>query len=145
MAKTYSTTRRVEFRETDAAGICHFSSFFAYMEEAEHALLRHIGLSVVMQEEGRVISWPRVSAACEYTTAAVFEDVLGIEVSITRLGNKSVTYQFKFSKGEEVVATGTMSSVCCVIRTGSAPEAIQIPHMLGRLLEPYVEPDDGDE
>lgn len=38
--------RRVEFCETDAAGICHFSSFFVFMEQAEHALFRHLGWSV---------------------------------------------------------------------------------------------------
>ena len=146
MARTYSDKRRVEFRETDAAGICHFSSFFGYMEEAEHALLRDIGLSVVMQDEGRTISWPRVNASCEYTSAALFEDVLGVEVSISRLGKKSVSYQFNFAKGETVVATGMMTSVCCIMHTGAAPEAIQIPHSIGKLLEPYVEvPDEEDE
>ena len=32
--------RRVQFYETDAAGIVHFSWFFRYLEEAEHALWR---------------------------------------------------------------------------------------------------------
>ena len=27
----FTTTRRVEFRDTDAAGIMHFSVFFLYM------------------------------------------------------------------------------------------------------------------
>ncbi|MFT5522238.1 MAG: acyl-CoA thioester hydrolase [Pirellulaceae bacterium] len=139
MARSYSAMRRVEFRETDAAGICHFSSFFGYMEEAEHALLRDIGLSVVMQDEGRTISWPRVNASCDYIGAALFEDVLQVEVGISRLGQKSVTYQFKFSKDNKVVANGTMTSVCCIMHTGDAPEAIQIPHSIGQLLEPYVE------
>ena len=35
--------RRVLFYETDAAGIVHFSWFFRYMEEAEHALWREAG------------------------------------------------------------------------------------------------------
>jgi acyl-CoA thioesterase FadM len=38
--------RRVEFAETDMAGIAHFSSFIIYMEQAEHALLRSLGTSV---------------------------------------------------------------------------------------------------
>ena len=29
--KEFTTTRRVEFRDTDAAGIMHFSVFFLYM------------------------------------------------------------------------------------------------------------------
>ena len=37
----------VEFAETDAAGIVHFSVFFRYMEEAEHAVWRQAGLDIV--------------------------------------------------------------------------------------------------
>ena len=40
------STRRVEFADTDAAGIAHFSAFFAWMEETEHEFLRSRGLSV---------------------------------------------------------------------------------------------------
>src|SRR4051794_1938674 len=57
MAFQYS--RRVAFAETDLAGIVHFSTFFRYMEEAEHALWRAAGLPVfqTMNNAG----WPRVS------------------------------------------------------------------------------------
>src|SRR5688572_30626127 len=48
---TYKTSRRIEFRDTDAAGIAHFSVFFTFMEEAEHEFLRHVGLSVHVQHE----------------------------------------------------------------------------------------------
>ena len=46
MSQVFKTERRVEFRDTDAAGIVHFSVFFAYMEQAEHEFLRSLGLSV---------------------------------------------------------------------------------------------------
>jgi acyl-CoA thioester hydrolase len=44
--KGFHWRRRVEFAETDMAGIAHFSSFIIYMEQAEHALLRSLGTSV---------------------------------------------------------------------------------------------------
>ena len=47
MGQVFKTQRRVEFRDTDTAGIVHFSNFFAYMEQAEHALLRSIDLGVI--------------------------------------------------------------------------------------------------
>jgi len=57
----YRLRRRVQFYETDAAGIVHFSWFFRYMEEAEHALWREAGLSIapVVADVG----WPRVAAS----------------------------------------------------------------------------------
>ena len=52
MGKVFKTRRRVEFRDTDMAGIVHFSVFFAYMEQAEHELLRSLGLGVGPKRRG---------------------------------------------------------------------------------------------
>ena len=46
MPSEFRLRRRVQFYETDAAGMVHFSWFFRYMEEAEHALWREAGLSI---------------------------------------------------------------------------------------------------
>ncbi len=94
MTQHYKTTRRVEFRDTDAAGMVHFSVFFVYLEEAEHELLRHLGLSVMLVDESGPISFPRVAARCDYQRSAKFEDVLDVEAAIVRLGKKSVTFEF---------------------------------------------------
>ncbi len=49
----FRTTRRVEFRDTDMAGIMHFSAFFTTLESVEHEFLRSLGLSVVMERRFR--------------------------------------------------------------------------------------------
>ena len=46
MSFEFRLKRRVQFYETDAAGIVHFSTYFRYMEEAEHALWRDAGMSI---------------------------------------------------------------------------------------------------
>ena len=130
MADVFRTTRRVEFRETDAAGIAHFTSFFAYMEEAEHALLRQLGTSVVALTEQGKISWPRVSASCDYTSPVRFEDDLNIEVRVDHLGKKSVTYAFWFFHQRNEVAKGQLTSVCCHLPPEKAMQAIDIPPTL---------------
>src|SRR5205809_824976 len=104
MAVAFNTQRRVEFCETDAAGIVHFSSFFTYMEQAEHELLRQCGTSVIVEQGGEKLSWPRVSVECEYTSAVKFEDVLEIATTIERIGRSSVTYAFRFTHGDRDVA-----------------------------------------
>src|SRR4029077_17247674 len=80
MTEPFRTTRRVEFRDTDAAGIVHFSAFFYYMESVEHEFLRQLGLSVLSNDETSPISWPRVSATCDFQSAVRFEDVLDISL-----------------------------------------------------------------
>src|SRR5436190_21238695 len=106
MSTAFLTSRRVEFSDTDAAGLMHFVAFFRMMEQAEHDLLRSVGLSVVMHDADGQISWPRVSARCDFQVAARFEDLLDIEVRIMRLGERSVTYAHRFLRDDAVIASG---------------------------------------
>ena len=103
MGQVFKTQRRVEFRDTDTAGIVHFSNFFAYMEQAEHALLRSIDLGVICEIDGQTISWPRVNAQCNYRNAIKFEEIIDIHVSVTKIGTKSLTYGFKFFRDQTPV------------------------------------------
>ncbi|MBX7168499.1 MAG: acyl-CoA thioesterase [Pirellulales bacterium] len=135
MSEVYSTQRRVEWHDTDAAGIAHFTAFFRYMEEAEHELLRSRGLSVLMRDDlGQQLSWPRVAVHCDYTGSVKFEDLLDIEVQIARLGTKSVTYDFRFRHGAREVARGTITAVCCRITETGGIEAIAISADIARRL-----------
>lgn len=120
-------SRRVEFRDTDAAGIMHFSTYFTYMEEAEHELFRRLGTTVMQKvNEETTISWPRVAAECQYRGSARFEDEIQIQVSVVRLGTSSVTFGFQFSVDDERIASGTMTTVCCRFAKGQPPKSIPI-------------------
>src|SRR5450432_3308759 len=98
MPVVYRTQRRVEFSDTDMAGIVHFAQFFLWMEHVEQEFLRSIGLSVSLTWEGERIGFPRVSAGCDYLSPVTFEDVMDVELSIVKIGTKSISYQFDFSK-----------------------------------------------
>ncbi|MDC0574649.1 acyl-CoA thioesterase [Pirellulaceae bacterium] len=139
MAETFKTTKRVEFRDTDAAGLMHFSTYFTYMEEAEHELLRSLGTSVIVANKGHSLSWPRVAATAQYTAPVRFEDELLIEISISRLGTSSVTYQHAFSVAGKPVASGSITTVCCKITSSQAPTAQEIPAELRTQLESYLQ------
>jgi acyl-CoA thioester hydrolase len=123
----FRITRRVEFVDTDMAGIVHFSNFFRYMESAEVEFLRQRGLSVKMEWEGEKLGFPRVSASCDYVRPAYFQDLLDVVVTVERVGQKSVTYSFEFSRMGEVLARGKVTSVCCRIADGNQLEAVEIP------------------
>jgi YbgC/YbaW family acyl-CoA thioester hydrolase len=135
----FRTSRRIEFADTDMAGIVHFGNFFRFMEAAEVEFLRSRGLSVMMHWEGRPISFPRVAASCDYLRPIRFEDVVDIAVSLHRLGRKSVTYAFEFFHGEELVARGQLSSVCCLVSAGRQIESVEIPASVRQRLEPSEE------
>lgn len=138
MPQTYKTTRRVEFRDTDAAGMVHFSMFFVYMEQAEHEMLRHYGFSVMLEDEAGALSFPRVAARCDYQRSVKFEDVLDIEVEIVRLGKKSITFEFNFSHAGRPVASGQTTTVCCRFEADGTPKSVPIPDWMIEKLAPAV-------
>jgi acyl-CoA thioester hydrolase len=138
MATAFVTTRRVEFSDTDAAGIIHFVAFFRMMEQAEHDLLRSVGLSVISHDGEGVLSWPRIAAKCEFRSAARFEDVLQIEVRITRLGTTSVTFAHRITHGDREIASGEITTVCCRMHAGAPPQSMPIPATIVEKLRPFA-------
>ncbi|MBI1249246.1 acyl-CoA thioesterase [bacterium] len=140
MSQTFQTTRRVEFRDTDAAGIVHFSAFLVYMEQIEHEFLRSLGLSVHHPLEELAMSWPRVSVHCDFKGPARFEEILDVTLSIARLGSRSVTYQFLFERDGTQLALGQITAVCCRVQPGQPPKSMDIPEWFKEKLLPFVDP-----
>ena len=131
----FRTQRIVEFSDTDMAGIVHFAKFFQYMEAAEHAFLRSLGFSVVMEWEGVRIGAPRVAASCDYLRPVRFEDVIDIAVSVKKLGRSSVTYRFEFFKDTVEIARGEITAVFCRMQPGEGMKAMEIPPAIRAKLE----------
>ncbi len=135
MSAAFRTTRRVEFADTDMAGIAHFANFFRWMESAEVAFLRSRGVSVVLPWEGEQLSFPRVAASCDYLKPVRFDDLLDVTVAVQRLGTKSITYAFEFFKDGEAVARGQVTCVCCVVGGGQPMRGREIPASFRDILE----------
>jgi 4-hydroxybenzoyl-CoA thioesterase/acyl-CoA thioester hydrolase len=146
MSKIFYYPRRVEFCETDAARIVHFSSMLQYAEQAEHALLRSLGTTVFASPGERgssSISWPRVRVECDFHGAAHFEDELTVAVRVARLGTKSVTYAFRVSRATTAIASIVFTNVCCRVDDSAKMESIEIPTELRSRLVEYQAADFG--
>lgn len=118
------------------------------MEAAEHAMLRSLGIPVLPKTETQLpdgsalppVTWPRIAANCRYCAAARFEDLLRIEVRVTKIGNSSVEYQCRFLRAEELIAEGTLAAVCCYLShesehgVGSQLTKTTIPETIRKLL-----------
>ncbi len=130
MASEYRTTRRIEWADTDTAGIIHFSRYFCFMEEVEHEFLRSLGLSCIMERDGQRITWPRVNATCDFIRPVRFEDVVDVHLSVKRKGTKSITFEFVFSHNGVEVARGHVTTACCRIENDKLV-SIPIPEFVG--------------
>ena len=89
-------TRRVQFAETDLAGVMYFANYFRMMEEVEHAFFRSIGTSVCITDQGRQLGWPRVKVSCEYFAPLRFEDEVELRLKIIDVSKRSLTHQVEF-------------------------------------------------
>jgi acyl-CoA thioester hydrolase len=125
-------TRRVEFSDTDMAGIMHFSNFFRFMETAEHAFFRSLGHSVVLSGSGLKLCLPRGHAECDYLAPLRFEDEVLIHLLVQKKGNRSLTYQFRFARlnGRQEVARGQLTVVCAARRKDGSFKAVPLPKLI---------------
>lgn len=129
MAYEYTIIREVEFCDTDMAGIMHFSNFFRFMEAAEHAFFRSLGLSIhTISPEP--LGWPRVHADCDFRFPLRFEDSVEVRLLVREKREKSIVYTFIFRKlneqPEREVARGTLA-VACVKRDNATGRLIGVP------------------
>jgi YbgC/YbaW family acyl-CoA thioester hydrolase len=135
MPPQFTTTRRVEFGDTDMAGIMHFSNFFRFMEVAETDFLQSHGLSVSWTDGEERLGFPRVSANCEYLKPVRFGDILQITITVEMVGRKSVRYRYDFSRGEDIIAVGRITAVLCRKTRNGEMESIVIPDTFRQLLD----------
>lgn len=135
----FRTTRRVEFGDTDMAGIVHFANFFRYMEAAEHAFFRSLGYSVVTTQFAPPLGWPRVHASCDYLHPLRFEDEFEIHLRVREKRSKALTYEFLFLKPAspepQLVARGRITAVCVTRDPQGQMHASHIPHSLADLIQ----------
>ncbi len=139
MPYEFKAVRRVEFSETDMAGIVHYSNFFRYMETAEHGFFRSLGFSIMMDRFDPPVGWPRVHAECDYSQPLRFEDEVEIHILVTEKKMKSVSYLLKFRKLNASppveVARGKLTVVCVTHDKEGRMKAAAIPKTIAEKIE----------
>ena len=121
----FRLARRVQFYETDTAGLVHFSVFFRYMEEAEHAMWRAAGLSLA--PPGAPIGFPRVATSFEFFKPLRFEDEFEVYLRISDKSRRSLSYSVTIEKDGETAARGTLTIACVAKRPGESMRGAEIP------------------
>jgi YbgC/YbaW family acyl-CoA thioester hydrolase len=133
----FEIQRRVEFYETDMAGIVHFSNFFRYMETCEHAFIRSLDHELHGQLDGLETGWPRVNASCDYRAPARFGDLLTIRLFIAEVRTRSVRYRFQFTCGDRLIAEGAIAAAHVALTPGGI-KAVPLPPALAEKLATYL-------
>lgn len=130
MAYQFKIRRMVEFSDTDMAGIVHHAVYFRYMEAAEHAFFRSLGLTVAPPKTLAAVGWPRVHTEADFSAPLRFEDEVEIQLLVAEKKSKALTYAFRIRKLNAPepyeVARGAITVVCIKMINGKM-KATHIP------------------
>ena len=140
MAYEFKMTGQVQFVDTDLAGIVHFTNFFRYLEQAEHAFYRSLRFSIHSPGSPRTLGLPRVAVACKYRAPLYFEDRFEIHLLVREVLEKTVSYVCYFRRlldqSNPIVARAELTIACVAIQNGQARmKGIAIPKSLSDQLE----------
>ena len=124
---------RIRFIDTDASGRIHYTAMFRYFESAEIEFLRALGITSDMRSGYHL---PRVHVECDFMRIIAHDDLISIEVSLTKLGHSSIGFEFQTFKADELAAKGAVVVVCMDRET---MRSTPIPHDLRSKLSAILE------
>lgn len=125
---------RVSFHETDMAGVVHFSNFFRFVENAEHAFARELQEETGFPLLAEGHAWPRVHASCDFQSPARFDDLLEIHLHLDAPGTSSLRYRFEILRDATLLASGKIV-VAHIDTLSSPPRATPLPDAIRAALD----------
>ena len=133
----YSTP--VRFADVDHAGIVYYPRFFHYFHLAFEELWRaRIGAraySHIINDDR--IGFPAVRAECDFKEPLRFGDTAEIELTVARLGARSITFRYRVFRAEPRALAAEGKVVCAVVDLARFV-AIPIPELVLKILHDLV-------
>jgi acyl-CoA thioester hydrolase len=105
--------------------MAHFSVFFRYMEEAEHAVWRAAGMDIFANHEER--SWPRIAANFDFKAPLRFQDEFEVQTGIASVSRSTIQWAHTLVRGHVVVGSGTVTAVCVTQLPDGGIKSTEIP------------------
>jgi acyl-CoA thioester hydrolase len=106
---THTEKMRVNWVDTDASGLIHYTAALRYFEIVEHALMRKLLGTNLPRARG--FGLPRVHVECEYRAPLHFPDEFQCTASVLGVGRSSVTYGYEARKNGVLCLEGKIVAV----------------------------------
>ncbi|TVP78261.1 MAG: acyl-CoA thioesterase [Puniceicoccaceae bacterium] len=132
MPYEHTATRRIEFSETDMAGLVHFSNFFKYMETAERDFFEAAGVDLIRTKPGELVGWPRARAECKFSAPLRFGDTIDIHLAVKAVKDRAIDYQFRIYRRNEdgsrtQAGKGRMTTILAQLTDSGTLQSIELP------------------
>jgi len=139
----------VRFSDVDHAGIVYYPRFLHFFHVVFEEFFRdRMGpKSYVDVLDKKRIGFPSVSCECQYRSPLKFGDSVQGEMSVSKLGDKSITFAYKIYRLEgenedQKILSAEGSNVCAVVDLVEF-RAISMPDWLRGTLTPICEENSG--
>ncbi len=96
---------RVIFGDTDQMGVVYYANYLRYFESARAAYWRDLGRSY-KDLEAWGVAMPVVEAHCDYKRPAHYEDLIVIDIEVSKVGGASVKFGYRVLRGDTLLALG---------------------------------------
>ena len=138
MSFTFATP--VRFADIDHAGLVYYPRFFHFFHLAFEELWRarrggHAYAELLNRDR---VGFPAVHASCDFHAPLRFGDTAAIELSVTRLGGKSITFHYRVRRAEDGTLCAEGQVVSAVVDLARFV-AVAVPAHVVALLEDLVD------
>jgi acyl-CoA thioester hydrolase len=112
----FSATTRVGFSDTDAQGVVYYGRYMPYFDLARVEYHRSLDMFRAEPQEREFVMR---AVHIEYHQPARFDDLIEVDVRISRIGTTSATYEFAaYLEGEMLAVTAAQTAVLVDLSDG---------------------------
>lgn len=98
-------TFKIQFGDTDPAGIVYYPNYYRWMDAATHELFDKIGFSTKSQLEHNM-TMPLVEAHCVFKSPGYYHHIITVKSEIEFVKNKVFKLLHRFYDGDKLLAEG---------------------------------------
>ncbi|WP_121665589.1 acyl-CoA thioesterase [Mesonia aquimarina] len=115
--KSYSSTLRVRYAETDQMGVVHHGNYAQYLELARIEWMEQFGVSYKGMEEKGVML-PVYKMSFKFKRPAHFDDILTIETTLKNIPNVKIEFSYKiYNQHQKLLTTASTVLVFADMKT----------------------------
>ncbi len=123
--------QRVYYADTDHGGVAYYAAYLRWFEIGRTELLRDLGIGQKELDDENILL-PVVEVKCEYKAPAVYNDVVSIQTTMEKVGNKSIVFDYVIERKQDskILAKGYTVNVFA-----DSSGSVEIPKKVREKLE----------